>query len=409
MTLPRTALCDVLFDLISPVRQPEAGILAQLNEQDWETLLMMGTQHRVLPLVHHRLRGSGADWPVPGSVRDASAASFRRYSLRAAKAQRALARCLAILAEAGIGVTALKGAWLAFHAYPQPGLRPLRDLDLLVARGQAQPAFERLLAAGFTPMLGKTGDLSSYMRVKHQLPPLRCPETGICVELHHRCLHGGDGTPDLPDDPSFRARLISGTVGGRPLTYMGREHLLLHLVIHSALDHQFDNGPGILPDVAMVLTSGPFDWACFWALAERFEAEKAALLILTMAERLWGLSQVDWQGRLARAEAISPALLHAAMRLSLRDLQSGKRLAVLGDIDARAGGAAKVRFVLGKVFPRPLLLRAVYGQPDSPLGWPGLYFRRWRDMLARRLASGQTASAHDRADLAALSAWVGPR
>lgn len=409
MTMPHAALCDIVFDLMSPARLPGPASLAQLDGGDWDALLTIGKQHRILPLIHHRLRGPGQEWPVPAAVRNASAASFRRYSVRAMRTQRALARCLAILAEADIGVTALKGAWLAFHAYPLPGLRPLRDLDLLVARDHAQSAFDRLVKAGFTPVLGETGDLRDYMRIKHQLPPLRCPETGICVELHHRCLHGGDGAPDLPDDPGFHARLIRGAAGGYPLTYMGREHLLLHLVIHSALDHTFDNGPSVLPDVAMLLASGPFDWACFWSAAERFDAEKAALLVLTMAERLWGVTGIDWQGRTARAAAISPALVQTAARLALRDLRASKRLAVLGAMDRQPGLAAKARFLLGKVFPRPLVLRAVYPGSGGLFDLPRLYVLRWRDMVARRMVSGEAVIGHDRADLADISVWLGPR
>ena len=56
--------------------------------------------------------------------------SFSRA--RAGRLQETLGSVVAALREAGVEVVALKGAALAFFHYPEPGLRPMGDLDLLL-------------------------------------------------------------------------------------------------------------------------------------------------------------------------------------------------------------------------------------------------------------------------------------
>ena len=63
--------------------------------------------------------------------------------------------------------------------YPDPGLRPFRDLDLLV--DDAELAQRTLLEAGFE----LTGDERLYRNI-HHLQPLRWPGLGPVVEIHDR-------------------------------------------------------------------------------------------------------------------------------------------------------------------------------------------------------------------------------
>jgi hypothetical protein len=71
----------------------------------------------------------------------------------------------------------LKGPEAAV-AYPDPCLRPWRDLDLLVS--DARAAERALIAAGFEYV----GDRQRYVGL-HHLPPLRLPDLPVVVELHH--------------------------------------------------------------------------------------------------------------------------------------------------------------------------------------------------------------------------------
>ena len=405
MTLGTDQLRTVLLDLIAPRREPDPAVLTTLGEEDWSRLVAMGRQHRVLPLVHARLGRAGRDWPVPEGVRVASAESFRWYSFHAVRSRRSMALAVRTLAERGIEAIPLKGAWLAFHAYPQPGERPLRDIDLLVPEDRALEAFAALRESGLDLLNPDSGDPVAALAVKHQLPPLWSPQDEVCIELHHRCFHGHGSDPDLTDDPHFRTRLVPGTIGEIPVCYMGVEHLLVHLIVHSAHDHLFDNGPGIFADVAAILASRNPDWAEFWRVATRYRAGTAAMLVLVAAERLWDAQGIDWKGREGAAAAVSDGQVADLASLCLRDPEASRNLLIAAELDRRRGLAGKARYALEKLFPPPAVLRATYPGTGSGAELPRLYLRRWREKLANRRASpdGTASSPTDRARMTALA------
>lgn len=407
MTPHTDELRALALDMIAPRRQPAPALLARMSADAWKELIEIARQHRILPLMHDRLRGAGRDWLVPAPVRSAAAASFRQHGMRAVRVQYALLQSLRALAAAGISVTALKGSWLAFHAYPQPALRPMRDIDLLVDRDKAIAAYDTLRRAGFQPAAGNPGDLHAYVTLKHQLPALRCPHSGIVTELHHRCFHGSDGTADLTEDPAFAARLILGELGGVPLNYVGREHQLLHLIVHSALDHQFDNGPGIFADIAMVIAGRGFDWGIFWDAAARFGAEPAAELTLRLAQEWWGAAPIDWQGRCDPAEPLPGDIVDAVKTLCLRGRDGNHRIAVQAAFSNQHGFAGKARYLAAKLLPPAQVLRAAYPSNGSTRDLPRLYVLRWRDMIRRhRVQFDQSEAKADLRKLSQVNRWL---
>lgn len=94
----------------------------------------------------------------------------------------------------------MKGPEIA-RRYPDPDLRPFRDLDLLVP--DAAEAQRALLAAGFVT----AGSPELYVDI-HHLQPLRLPGNPLLIELHDRPKWIGR----LPA-PS-RAELLASAVGG---------------------------------------------------------------------------------------------------------------------------------------------------------------------------------------------------
>lgn len=405
MTLTVDQLRGVLLDLIAPRRVPDHAVLAGLQEEEWTALVTMGHQHRVLPLAHARLGAEGADWPVPERVRTACADSFRGYSFHAIRSQRVIALAVRALAARGIEAIPLKGAWLAFNAYPQPGLRPMRDIDLLVPEAQALEAFAVLRETGLDLLDPESGDPAAALAVKHQLPALWSAQDEICIELHHRCFHGRGNEPDLTDDPHFRDRMVTGRIADTAVRYMGPEHLLLHLIVHTAHDHLFDNGPGIFADVEALLATHSLDWAEFWRLAARYRAGTAATFVLVAAERLWGAEGIDWSGREDKADEVSNDLVADLASLSLRDPAASRNLLIGVQLDRRTGLWAKARFAVEKLFPHPAVLRATYAGTGTRADLPQLYLRRLREKFANRLsvATAGQANVEDRPRLAALA------
>ncbi len=409
MTVADDDVGRLAFDLIAPARTPDAAVLAAMGQGDWQALTAIARQHRILPLLHARLRDSACAIAVPDALCAAAADNFTRKTMSTIAARRTLVLAARALSTIAVEPVAMKGAYLAFHAYAEAGMRPLRDIDLLVPLDRAEASYACLLANGFAPVADDIGDIAAYLTVKHQLPALRCALTGTVVELHHRAFHGHPGDPDIADAPDFAERLLRRAAGERTITYMGPEHLLLHLIVHSAHDHRFDNGPGIFADVAALLVSHNIDWPRFWALADRYAAVRAALVVLRMAEQAWGVAGIDWGSH--RHELIPPALLDSIVLLSLRDLAHSADLARLSAMDRRIGLLPRARYLLGKLLPSPTLLRAAYANRGQRRELPGLYLRKWSDLTLRRLPSyaGSLASAAataNRVRLGQLDGWL---
>ncbi len=126
--------------------------------------------HGLQLLAARRWRAVGR--PIPTEL----LADERAAAIAALAAPLVLARVRAALPGP---IVVLKGLEVAAR-YPDPALRPLGDVDLLVPDTAA--AQRALLAAGFEP--AEAGAAGEPPR-RHHLPPLRWPGSPLPVELHH--------------------------------------------------------------------------------------------------------------------------------------------------------------------------------------------------------------------------------
>ncbi|MEW5736897.1 MAG: nucleotidyltransferase family protein [Thermodesulfobacteriota bacterium] len=128
---------------------PEAdAILSVLAGGAWQPgpgvnrdrLCTFAASQGVAGLLFEVLKAGGTP-EIPACLERAYYAAAARNTLHI----HALARLEKALAGSGVQVMALKGAALLFSAYPDPGLRPMEDLDLLV-RPEDRTRFATLLA-----------------------------------------------------------------------------------------------------------------------------------------------------------------------------------------------------------------------------------------------------------------------
>lgn len=119
---------------------------------DWGYVLDQASRHRVLPLMAHNLKlnelfFTEAGSRVPHSDLFRAALHFHRH--RHELLRPAYAEALSALAAAGVDVMVRKGGYLAEHVYPQPATRPMKDLDLMIHKEQAQEAVAVLTDLGY--------------------------------------------------------------------------------------------------------------------------------------------------------------------------------------------------------------------------------------------------------------------
>lgn len=386
MSLPLPELQMLLLDLISGRRDVTEGAVAQLDENDWDTVLGMADQHRLGPLLHWSLTHERAGLPVHRPVRDACARRFRESTLRGLAIQRELLIIHGLLDKAGIRHIALKGSYLALNAYPQPGLRPLRDLDILVAPDDALHAFQVLLDGGCTRAPGYEGDLATNLKLDKHLPPLISPSRQVPVELHFGLFPKDVDTAEGADAVSFPrlwARHESRSLGGAAIPYLAPTDMLLHLIVHAVYDHEFNNGPLLITDIAYLTESSVIDWSLFWHLAERGNHTRGCQLALRLAQRYWGTRSIRWPDGMEASATIEDAM-DAAACLMLQDYETRRSVKASSDVmgDSRFG---RVAALMRKAFPSRTRIAAHYAVSEQSALVYAFYPVKWWQLVTRRM------------------------
>jgi Uncharacterised nucleotidyltransferase len=384
------ALRRILLDLVGTARVPALG---RLSASDWQALDQIAAMHRLQPLLHARHGGNPA---LLRAIADGWRAAHRTAAITALAQQADLIRTAGLLTAAGFTPVALKGAWLAHHAYPDAAQRPMRDLDLLVPREQVLGAFAALLSAGFTQPDPAEMPLEAIVRLDKHMPLLA--PGGTLIELHHRLWEPDGRLEHASPQANETAILARAVIGKYGIRYLASADLLAHLIVHAVYSHRLDCGPLLLPDIAWLLQTAEVDWSHFWAEAAAGNWRDGARLVLELVARTYPEAEIDFapdQGAPPPAD-----LLEVAPDLLLQELET-RASARLAAATLKAGASALVSRSLGR--------RSAKGETEvtrdmahegGRAGWA--LSRSWRTIrdLSRRDTRRQSRQ------LAALSSWL---
>jgi len=245
--------------------------VADLVATDWARLLVLARRHRLGPLLHWRLGADAVAAGVPKPFAEAIAANFEKHSRRAVELQAEVSRIQRILRENEIPAVFLRGAFLAFHVYPRAGLRPMRDLDVLVPEEQAADAAHALR----TSILRRPGR------------PAEQPVLRIDVDLRTRLTEQSRRNTDPAFDAGTWNRLISRIVAEEEIWYLAPEDQLLHLILHALHDDPSNCHPIVLTDIAQLLEQCGINWVQFWQQALAVNWVGGCWLLLNLARHFY--------------------------------------------------------------------------------------------------------------------------
>jgi len=397
----------LLLDLLSPCRRVQQADLDALDPDGWQQLEAMVQQHRLGPLLAWQLAHAHAGVALPADVSARLAQARRQAAFRSLLFQQELIGIHRVLAAAGIPYQALKGAFLAFHAYPSAGLRPMRDLDILVPKAKVAAAYEVLQAAGLR-LISEHPVAPQVASGAHcHLAPLAARCEQFTVELHTRLFHfrayDRHARVDPSDDPVFWQRGRQAALGGESVCFEAPEDLLLHLIVHAVYDHEFNNGPLLLSDVAFLLQRHPPDWNIFWARAEASGRARGCHLVMHLVRHYWGPQLVDMTG----STPPSQQEMDAFATLMLCDPADILDRHLCADAVQQRSVLQWIRYLLDKAFASPARVRLAY---DLPIGdWRVVFYYpvRWYRQLTRQLPMLWRARGHEppqSADLRQLDA-----
>jgi hypothetical protein len=192
------------------------------------------------------------------------------------------------LAARQIDAILLKGAGLAYSAYPSFGDRPMGDIDLLVRPHHAERAWSLLQQDGWAPM---DGEAERYVG-HHHLPPLFQASGRFRMEIHADILPVEHPFQFSTDTLWRHAQLISAN--GRAVRVLTPVHQLWHTCVHFAWSHAMQWGSWrTLRDCAAIMHEPGFDWAQFVAFAKETRAATCCFWTLRVARRTTGAAVPD--------------------------------------------------------------------------------------------------------------------
>ena len=214
---------------------------------------------------------------------------------------------LAPLAEAGVAPLAFKGAALA-ERYPEPGLRPMDDADLILPPEQLDAGVAVLKDAGW-----RTVDVRA--RTHHEVVLTHPALPGLPVELHRALATWRERSNHLTTADLWRWR-VESCIGDQPVFGLPREEEIVALAAHAAKPFHVFTRLIWTVDIAVVIadaerTQATIDWDRVARLADGARCRTGLAVALAQAHRLGAASPPEVRRGLAgdaRARAIQPVL-----------------------------------------------------------------------------------------------------
>ena len=256
---------------------------------DWERIASLATQHGVVALVHSALNATST--VVPEQIRTRLRAGYLAAVLQTkASLEPSLNQVVTALHGSGLEPVVLKGAALAYTAYPEPFFRSMADVDLLLPAEQLGQASKVLLEMGFVTN-------AQQVEPEHHLRSHYPPSGRLGFELHRDLLP--ESSPYRIDVRRLRERSRVARLGSVNVPVLSPADAVFLTCVHLAYTHRYGRYP--LRSLTDILAITSFHADCL---------DWDGLIRETLASRASGA--VYWPLKFARewlGAAVPPSVL----------------------------------------------------------------------------------------------------
>lgn len=333
----------------------------------YRTACEQGVELFLLATVRPALADKGALWET---WRATLGAAVLEYEARTAQ----LSELIETLEAAQIPGVLLKGAWLSEKIYPEPIVRSMSDLDILIPAAQRQTCDAALVAIGYR-RADTPSDTAAYDQGYHHA---RHPKK---LELHWNFSSCFDEhMPPVALEPIWQRT--------RPRAYRAFEipafsvaDQVAHLV-HHTLHHQFAVPLRAYLDLALLLQKESPSAAELVEVARDWQVQKALPLLLGLVRDLF---ELELAPDLAQLAAPPEAARYRMLLQILATLPSATERGGESSMLAlqRAGRLRRGWVILGRVFLPRQQLALHYPCARSRWGLPRAWWLRARDLYRR--------------------------
>lgn len=342
----------------------------------WADVLTLAEAEGLAPALGYLVKTGLLDTVVPDDVRATLGRALADALAGQLRLGHALGRLLRQFDREGVPVIVLKGLALAETLYPDPVLRPSRDVDLLVRADTVLAVDGLLRGLGYR----RLADAHSWrFDLAYDRATLYVGPGDVHVDLHWSLLSDPRYVWNETEGLGVWDRAIRIRVAGEEALSLCSEDLLLYLAVHLAVHHAL---AGLLWywDIALLLSQrrAALDWDVIVERASRWRARTALYFAFLGCQRYFEVSapgpvMARLRPRGPRAAALRWLALHAGAD-RLRRLE---HLIALGLVDRPRDLLTPLTCVL---FPSPAWLRARYEGAGASL--MGHYLAHYRRMAA---------------------------
>lgn len=358
----RALLATAARAFLDRERSAELAALAA-RPLDWDWIQGRAEAERLAALLYAVLRPLPVRGPILERLRPAWVSGRRQHLLGVEQ----LSGVLSTFEQEGVPVLTLKGPALGEALYPDPGLRPFADLDLLVRPADALRAISLLSALGYRH-LDAGHSLPYELAWRHAAPfvgaaggPDRLP-----IDLHWGLVDSPGIAPAPPiDHGELWERAVKVDAWDQPARGLGPEDLLIYLALHWAVHHAFS---GLIwgLDLALLLRrcGGNLDWEAVAERARRWRLGGALYFALRRVQERFGVGPPPTLLARLRPRGPRACVLEGLLRRSARGLE---RLDYLVPLLLMDRGSDVLRALRSGALPPAAWARFRYGT-ESLLG-----------------------------------------
>lgn len=343
---------------------------------DWEQIVRLAQAEGVAPLLHWSLSRSGRINLLPPAEKEHLRAIYVTARMNNNQLLRELQRLNRLFERAEIPVVALKGICFALTIYPEIGLRPMADLDLLLPASQVASALHIVRSCGYADAVPEAiPGLDELLSRPACLRKTELPLTTL--EVHHTLAAEDTSAHTVSVDwfwsqTEFMEAYTPGRKLGR-LRMLSPTAQLLYACAHAMQHGGRKASLRWLYDIDLLVRvhAARLDWELLLAQARSFEWDSAAYTVLDQARSCFetpipqavldALANGPDQDSGGGSEMQTPPGTH-----TLEEYRKLKSLDLPG----------KLKSILGLVVPGPAYMRWRYGVKHS---WtlPVWYLYRW--------------------------------
>jgi hypothetical protein len=234
---------DIIMDKFTLARIISEHIqddeLTSFSLSDWDTLIRISQKEGIGPLVYWILSNSKKLSFAPGCVRNDLRTIYSTTWLQNQRIFKELKVFSHLYTKAQISVAALKGACFALTIYPDIGLRPMADLDLLILDPKITQAVQIAKSEGYVEIIPDVyPGLTKFLKDEFTL--VKRGKDSIALELHNSLLQNTLFTYSVPTDWFWQQTMpLEGSNHGRfeNLLMLTPEANILYVAAHTILKH----------------------------------------------------------------------------------------------------------------------------------------------------------------------------